>query len=100
MWLWLQPEAWASKLTCLQLQGVPYMSTLPLQELTRLQRLVCTGSLLETSAVQQLLEQLGSCTALTALVLACNGLYQLPEQGWERVTGLKVGVGRWGTEAA
>lgn len=91
----MQPAAWASKLTCLQLHGVPLLGSLALQELTCLHRLVCTDTPLGTSEVEQLLQQLGNCVALTGLVLASNGLLELPERGWERVTGLKVGAAGW-----
>jgi hypothetical protein len=62
-----------------------------LQELTGLQRLAITGACLRPSAVQQLLQALGHCAALTSLVLSGNDLCLLPEKGWQRVTGLKVG---------
>jgi hypothetical protein len=93
VWLWLHPKAWANKLTCLQLQGVPLLSgtaSLAFQGLTQLQRLCLTGTHLRPSAVEHLLHQLSSCEQLTALVLSGNDMCLLPEQGWEGVTGLKV----------
>lgn len=92
-WLWLEPQAWASKLSSLQLH-VPLVmgpASLVLQELTGLQRLAITGACLRPSEVQTLLQHLGSCAALTGLVLAGNDMCLLPEQGWQSVTGLKVG---------
>lgn len=91
VWLWLHPNAWANKLTCLQLRGVPLLSgTLAIQGLTQLQRLCLTGTQLRPSTVEHLLRQLSSCEQLTALVLSGNDMCLLPEQGWEGVTGLKV----------
>jgi hypothetical protein len=93
VWLWLHPKAWANKLTCLQLQGVPLLSgtaSLAIQGLTQLQRLCLTGTHLRPTAVEHLLRQLSSCEHLTALVLSGNDMCLLPELGWEGVTGLKV----------
>lgn len=94
VWLWLQSKAWGNKLTCLQLKGLPLTDTrsVPLQELTRLQRLCVSGCRLTPTAVEGLLQQLASCQHLTGLVLSNNGMWLLPKQGWSAVSGVKVGL--------
>lgn len=95
VWLWLHAPAWADKLTCLQLKGVPLLSsTAPpaIQGLTCLQRLVLTGTQLTRLAVKYLLWELASCQQLTALDLSANDLSCLPDQGWEGVASLQVSV--------
>lgn len=94
VWLWLHAPAWADKLTCLQLKGVPLLSSTappPIQGLTCLQRLVLTGTQLTRTAVKRLLWQLTSCQQLTALDLSANDLSCLPE-GWEGLASLRVSV--------
>jgi len=100
VWLWLQPKAWASKLTCLELRGVPLSDTtaISLQQLTGLHRLAIQGCRLPPSAVERLLQQLAHCKHLTALLLCGNDMWLMPKLGWEAVAGLQVcgGVGAGG----
>lgn len=91
VWLWLQPKAWASKLTCLELRGVPLSDTtaISLQQLTGLHRLAIQGCRLPPSAVERLLQQLAHCKHLTALLLCGNDMWLMPKLGWEAVAGLQ-----------
>lgn len=91
--LWVA-NAWGSKLTSLQLAGVAAPANLPLivARLPRLSSLVLTGcSVEEGQPLEALLQQLGSCSALSSLVLSRCDVVQLPGVGWSGVTGLKVG---------
>lgn len=97
-WLWLNDKVWASKLTCLHLQNMTVLcdkKSWTLQHLTRLQHLSISGARLPPKDVQHLVQQLHSCQQLTGLQLTSNDMWELPEQGWEGVTGLKVTVAGW-----
>jgi hypothetical protein len=97
-WLWLNHKVWASKLTCLHLQNMIVLcdrNSWTLQHLTRLQHLSITGSYLPPKDVQHLVQQLHSCQQLTGLQLSGNNMWELPKQGWEGLTGLKVSIAGW-----
>jgi hypothetical protein len=90
----MDAAAWASKLTTLDIQGVPLGAWLPpsIPQLTGLTSLRLQGCGLEPRAAAVLVRQVGaSCKSLQVLRLSRNELWQLPREGWEGLAGLKVG---------
>lgn len=93
--LWFNPAVWADKLTHLELHGVTVQRHLPpgLAQLFGLHTLGLIDCCLRPRGVAQLLRQVvqGGLN-LKVLLLQSNGLWQLPEHGWQALSGLQVGV--------